>query len=162
MNGATHEDTDGTRADREKATNVGEESIRGDWFSRNRHHRFRTERLDKPGLPHGPMNSLPNVAIRKDTTVITGWRVNARPGSISQTNGGAMTHAQTITNRVIETVARHPGCLLEELVLDCPELTWNQVFLTVDQLTRTGELLLARKGPGVYVVRVATPSPSRQ
>jgi len=70
-----------------------------------------------------------------------------------------MTHAQAITNRVIETVARHPGCLLEELAIDCPELTWNQVFLTVDQLTRTGELLLARKGPGVYVIRVAPHHP---
>ena len=65
-----------------------------------------------------------------------------------------MTHVQTVTDRVIETVARHPGCLLEELALDCPGLSWNQIFLTVDRLTRTGQLLLARKGPGVYAVRL--------
>lgn len=64
---------------------------------------------------------------------------------------------QTIADRIIETVSRSPGCLLEELALDCPGLTWNQVFLEVDRLSRTGQLLLARKGPGVYGVRVATP-----
>lgn len=68
-----------------------------------------------------------------------------------------MRDQQTVTDHLIETVSRHPGCLLEELALECPDLTWNQVFLVVDRLSRTGQLHLARKGPGVYAVRVATP-----
>ena len=63
-----------------------------------------------------------------------------------------MTHAQTITSRVIETVARHPDCLLEELVLDCPELTWNQVFLEVDRMSRTGQVRVTSMGEGTYTV----------
>ena len=69
-----------------------------------------------------------------------------------------MIQEQMVADRLLETVSRSPGCLLEELVLDCPDLTWNQVFLTVDQLSRTGQLLLAKKGPGVYAVRVAAPA----
>jgi len=64
---------------------------------------------------------------------------------------------QTVEDCIIKMVSRHPDCLLEELPLECPDLTWSQVFLTVDRLSRTGQLLLARKGPGVYAVRVATP-----
>ena len=68
-----------------------------------------------------------------------------------------MIQEQTIADHIIETVSRSPGCLLEELTLECPDLTWNQVFFAVDQLSRAGRLCLAKKGPGVYAVRVAHP-----
>ncbi len=68
-----------------------------------------------------------------------------------------MIQEQTIADHIIETVSRSPGCLLEELALECPDLTWNQVFFAVDQLSRAGRLRLAKKGPGVYAVRVAYP-----
>lgn len=68
-----------------------------------------------------------------------------------------MIQEQTVADRIIETVSRSPGCLLEEVALECPDLTWNQVFLTVDQLSRVGRVHLAKKGPGVYAVRVACP-----
>lgn len=35
---------------------------------------------------------------------------------------------------------------LEQLVALLPELTWNQVFTTVDELSRRGEILLFRRG----------------
>lgn len=66
-----------------------------------------------------------------------------------------MTHDQTVADRIIETVSRSPGCLLEELAFDCPGLTWNQVFLEVNHLSRIGKLLLAKKGPGVYAGRLS-------
>ena len=31
-------------------------------------------------------------------------------------------------------------CPMEEVVGLCPELTWNQVFLAVDYLSRTGQI----------------------
>jgi hypothetical protein len=65
-----------------------------------------------------------------------------------------MIQEQTAANRIIETVSRSPGCLIEELALDCPDLTWNQIFLTVDRFSRAGQLRLAKKGPGVYAVRL--------
>lgn len=35
---------------------------------------------------------------------------------------------------------------LEQLVALLPELTWNQVFTTVDDLSRRGEIILFRRG----------------
>ncbi len=68
-----------------------------------------------------------------------------------------LTQDQAVADRIMEAVSRAPGCLVEELAMDCPDLTWNQVFLTVDQLCRAGQLLMAKKGPGVYALRVAAP-----
>jgi len=31
-------------------------------------------------------------------------------------------------------------CPMEEVVTLCPELTWNQVFLAIDYLSRTGQI----------------------
>jgi hypothetical protein len=60
---------------------------------------------------------------------------------------------QTATAQtVMEIVLRSPDCDLEELVLECPGLTWNQVFLAVDRLSRSGELMLMPRGRGLYTV----------
>jgi hypothetical protein len=53
---------------------------------------------------------------------------------------------------VMEIVLRSPGCDLEELVLECPGLTWNQVFLAVDHLSRSGEIALMPRGRGMYTL----------
>ena len=63
-----------------------------------------------------------------------------------------MTGTQSVTDRILEEVARTPGCLVEELVLACPEYTWNQVFVEVDRLSRRGELFLGMRGPGRYII----------
>lgn len=47
-----------------------------------------------------------------------------------------------------EIIARVRGALeqvesnypLEEVVALCPELTWNQIFLAIDHLSRTGQI----------------------
>jgi len=38
----------------------------------------------------------------------------------------------------MDVVIHHPGCDLEDVLKKCPDLTWNQVFITVDQLSRQG------------------------
>jgi hypothetical protein len=65
-----------------------------------------------------------------------------------------MRHEQTIANRIIEVVSRSPGCLLEDLTLACPSLTWKQVFIEIDRLRRNGTLLLERKDPGIYLIHL--------
>ena len=67
---------------------------------------------------------------------------------------------KTIADRIIEEVVRSPGCLLEDLTQACPDLTWNQIFLEVDRLSRTGQLCLTRKGHGVYSVSLPNKSPT--
>ncbi|SLM47310.1 protein of unknown function [Nitrospira japonica] len=57
-----------------------------------------------------------------------------------------------ITDRIFETVRRTQVCEMEDLVQACSSYTWNQVFLEVDRLSRTGELRLLPKQGGIYAV----------
>ncbi len=59
---------------------------------------------------------------------------------------------EQVTDRILKAVHLSPGCFIEELVLACPDLTWNQVFLEVDRLSRAGLVRLTLKGPGLYSV----------
>jgi hypothetical protein len=45
-------------------------------------------------------------------------------------------------------------CPLEEVVGLCPDLTWNQVFLAIDYLSRTGEIRVTRDPGRTYRVQV--------
>ena len=56
--------------------------------------------------------------------------------------------------RIMEIIISNPKCELEEVVLHCEGLTWNQVFLAVDRLSRNGELHLTLKRRGVYTLCV--------
>lgn len=60
----------------------------------------------------------------------------------------------TVADRLLETIAQGPSCLLEELLVACPDLTWNQVFLGIDRLSRTGQVRLTLEGAGIYRVRL--------
>jgi len=55
-------------------------------------------------------------------------------------------------HQVMEVVIRSPGCTLEEIVLACNGLTWNQVFTQLDHMSRSGQIRLMTKGRGVYTV----------
>jgi hypothetical protein len=57
-----------------------------------------------------------------------------------------------ITDRILDAVNRTHVCEMEELVKACSSYTWNQVFLEVDRLTRSGDLRLLPKRAGVYAV----------
>lgn len=55
-------------------------------------------------------------------------------------------------DRIIAVVSRSRGCRLDELVFACPDLTWNQIFLAVDGLSRAGQVRLTLEGAGQYTV----------
>lgn len=46
-------------------------------------------------------------------------------------------------------------CPLEEVVGLCPELTWNQVFLAVDYLSRTGQIRVTMDPGRTYRVQAS-------
>jgi len=46
-------------------------------------------------------------------------------------------------------------CPLEEVVGLCPELTWNQVFLAVDYLSRAGRIRVTMDPGRTYRVQAA-------
>lgn len=63
-----------------------------------------------------------------------------------------MPREQTVADCIIEAVSRAPGCLLEELTLDCPGLTWNQIFVEIARMSEAGRLVLEVRGPGSYII----------
>ena len=66
-----------------------------------------------------------------------------------------MSHYET-DDRVLEVIVRTQGRTLDDIVLECPELTWNQVFVVIDRLSREGALRLMPKGRGCYTVHLAS------
>jgi hypothetical protein len=62
-----------------------------------------------------------------------------------------------VSEKIMQVVFRSPGCLLEEVVLECPDLTWNQVFCELDRMSRSGQVRLTAKGPGLYAVTSTIP-----
>ncbi len=55
-------------------------------------------------------------------------------------------------DQVIDIMLHTHTCDLEEVTRQCINLTWNQVFLAVDRLSRSGEIMLVPKGRGTYAV----------
>lgn len=49
------------------------------------------------------------------------------------------------------------GCLtIERLAAELPELTWSELFHTIDSLSRSGAIVLQRKG-FIYEIRARLP-----
>jgi hypothetical protein len=63
-----------------------------------------------------------------------------------------MAQHTTVEDLVIDIVHRAHACDLEEITRRCTGLSWNQVFLAVDRLSRNGEILLMPRGRGTYTV----------
>jgi hypothetical protein len=63
-----------------------------------------------------------------------------------------MAQHSAAEDQVIDIVLKTRACDLEEMTRQCTNLTWNQVFLAVDHLSRSGEVKLVPKGRGMYMV----------
>ena len=57
-----------------------------------------------------------------------------------------MLNQGAVANQILEVVKAHPGCGLDELTSLLPDLSWSEVFVEVDRLSRTGQLRLTRNG----------------
>ncbi len=58
----------------------------------------------------------------------------------------------TVEDQVIDVLHRTQMCDLEEVTRQCINLTWNQVFLAVDRLSRSGKILLKTGKRGTYTL----------
>ena len=54
-------------------------------------------------------------------------------------------------HRVLEQVGT--DCSMEEVMTLCPELTWNQVFIAIDYLSRAGQVRVTLDGDRTYRVQ---------
>ena len=66
----------------------------------------------------------------------------------------AVEKTKSITMQVLESLQRNPVCEFDQLVADCTNFTWNQIFYEVDRLSRVGQLCLTPAGRGYYSLRL--------
>ena len=59
-----------------------------------------------------------------------------------------------VTDRIIGAVQRTHGCDLDTLTNSLSDLSWGQVFLEVDRLSRQGQVLVTLDTGGRYVIRM--------
>ena len=59
-----------------------------------------------------------------------------------------------VTDRILGQVQRTHGCDLDTLTKSLSDLSWSQVFLEVDRLSRQGEVLVTLDTGGRYMIRL--------
>ena len=63
-----------------------------------------------------------------------------------------LANQDNLRKRLLDIVRKQKMCDLDELILECTSYSWTDVFLEVDQLSRSGELRLLCKKAGEYAV----------
>jgi hypothetical protein len=73
------------------------------------------------------------------------------------------TNASAQEKAVIEMLRRTGPCCLDDLVTYLPNLSWGEVFVAVDRMSRDGRLLIRRLGYSSYQItlpsQLASPPP---
>lgn len=87
---------------------------------------------------------------------VTGGRRAARflLTSGPERKGRIMASVSPVTQRVLAEVKRMHGCDLDTLRQHLSDLSWSQVFLEVDRLSRKGALLVSYGADGLYRIRL--------
>jgi predicted nucleic acid-binding Zn-ribbon protein len=65
-----------------------------------------------------------------------------------------MASHELVTDRILGAVQRSHGCDLDTLTNSLSDLSWGQVFLEVDRLSREGEILVTLDTGGRYMIRL--------
>ena len=60
----------------------------------------------------------------------------------------------TLRDRILCVLQSTPNCGLEQLVNACPDYTWDEVFLEVDKLSRSGEVRIEQQSRSEYILTV--------
>jgi hypothetical protein len=76
------------------------------------------------------------------------------------------TNVSAQEEAVIEMLQRTGPCSMDDIVMQLPHLSWAEMFLTVDQLSSEGRVLIRRLGStyqiGLPSLLASPRSPSRQ
>ena len=68
-----------------------------------------------------------------------------------------MASLEHVTDRILGAVQRTQGCDLDTLTNSLSDLSWSQVFLEVDRLSREGQVLVTFNTGGLYMIRLPDP-----
>lgn len=74
-----------------------------------------------------------------------------------------MVHQSAVLSsecRILELLHVKRSLTLEQAVTLLPELSWNQVFKTIDELSRHGKIILLRRGFDYEIERVSPRQPA--
>ena len=71
---------------------------------------------------------------------------------------GQKTQSRDVEAAIIEELERRGPCTMDELLQALPGYSWNQLFMTVDRLSRTARVRLQRPTRLEYQVSVASHS----
>jgi len=59
-----------------------------------------------------------------------------------------------VTDRILGAVQRTHECDLDTLTNSLSDLSWSQVFLEVDRLSRQGQVMVTLNSGGRYLIRL--------
>lgn len=59
-----------------------------------------------------------------------------------------------VTDRILSQIQRTQGCDLDTLTESLSDLSWGQVFLEVDRLSRRGQVWVTLDGDGRYMIKL--------
>jgi hypothetical protein len=62
------------------------------------------------------------------------------------------TNASAQEEAVIEMLQRTGPCSMDDIIMQLPNLSWAEVFVTVDRLSRDGRVLLRQLGYSTYQI----------
>lgn len=75
---------------------------------------------------------------------------------VTRWNSSGSNHEPVLSEQlVLGRLGKERVFTLEELLVEVPELSWAQLFVTIDQLSRRGDIELRRKG-FTYTARTVT------
>lgn len=73
-----------------------------------------------------------------------------------------MNHEMSLSDQILDAVARMPNCRIEQLASQLPDLTSSQLLREVNRLSQTGHVRLVLDGRGIVSVRCADERPRQQ
>jgi hypothetical protein len=76
---------------------------------------------------------------------------NLTKRSIPGRRRGYVKLESTLTVRILEAVSEAPGCRIEDVVGNFPDLTWNQIFRELGRLSRNRQVRLVVNRRGLTV-----------
>jgi hypothetical protein len=65
-----------------------------------------------------------------------------------------MASPTPVTDRILGAVQRTHGCDLDMLTKSLSDLSWSQVFLEIDRLSRQGQVQVTLDTGGRYMIRL--------
>lgn len=71
-----------------------------------------------------------------------------------------MAHLSTVEQAILDDLERRGPCTIDELLQRFPDFSWNQVFTSVDQLSRNGRLTLRHPTTFQYLVSLNSQRPA--